>query len=88
MNAHQRILETKGITQSMSRKATCLDNAIAKNFFSLLKTEPFYLEKFDSVDHLEKTIVDYIEYYNNLQIKLKLNDLSPVQYKIQTVQIA
>ena len=55
----------KGITQSMSRKATCLDNAVAENFFGLLKTELFYLEKFDSIDQLEKAIIDYIDYYNN-----------------------
>ena len=65
----------------MSRKATCLDNAVAENFFGLLKTELFYLEKFDSV-------VQYIDYYNNRRIKLKLNGLSPVQYRIQTVQVA
>ena len=71
----------------MSRKATCLDNAVAENFFGLLKTELFYLEKFDSVDQLEKAIVEYID-YNNRRIKLKLNGLSPVQYRIQTVRIA
>ena len=49
----------------MSRKATCLDNAVAENFFGLLKTELFYLEKFDSLDQLEKAIVEYIDYYNN-----------------------
>ena len=70
----------------MSRKATCLDNAVAENFFGLLKTELFYLEKFDSIDQLEKAIVDYIDYYNNRRIKLKLNGLSPVQYRIQTVR--
>ena len=62
----------------MSRKATCLDNAVAENFFGLLKTELFYLEKFDSLDQLEKAIVEYIDYYNNRRIKLKLNGLSPV----------
>lgn len=72
----------------MSRKATCLDNAVAENFFGLLKTELFYLEKFDSLDQLEKAIVEYIDYYNNRRIKLKLNGLSPVQYRIQTVQAA
>ena len=81
-------LKAKGITQSMSRKATCLDNAVAENFFGLLKTELFYLEKFDSIDQLEKAIVDYIDYYNNRRIKLKLNGLSPVQYRIQTVGAA
>ena len=35
----------------------------------------FYLEKFDSIDQLEKAIIDYIDYYNNRRIKLKLNGL-------------
>ena len=88
MKPYQNPLRAKGITQSMSRKATCLDNAVAENFFGLLKTELFYLEKFDSIDQLEKAIVDYIDYYNNRRIKLKLNGLSPVQYRIQTVRAA
>ena len=88
MKPYQNLLKAKGITQSMSRKATCLDNAVAENFFALLKTELFYLEKFDSVNQLEKAIVEYIDYYNNRRIKLKLNGLSPVQYRIQTVQVA
>ena len=54
----------------------------------LLKTELFYLEEFDSVDQLEKAIIEDIDYYNNRRIKLKLNGLSPVQYRIQTVQAA
>ena len=88
MKPYQNLLRAKGITQSMSRKATCLDNAVAENFFGLLKTELFYLEKFDSVEQLEKAIVEYIDYYNNRRIKLKLNGLSPVQYRIQTVRVA
>lgn len=52
------------------------------------KLELFYLEKFTSIDQLEKAIVEYINYYNNRRIKLKLNGLSPVQYRIQTVQVA
>ena len=88
MKTYQKMLKAKGITQSMSRKATCLDNAVAENFFGLLKTELFYLEKFDSIDQLEKAIVEYIDYYNNRRIKLKLNGLSPVQYRTQTVTVA
>lgn len=53
----------------MSRKATCLDRAVAEHFFGLLKTELFDLEKFDSIDQLEKAIVAYIGYYNNHRIK-------------------
>ena len=88
MKSYQNLRKAKGITQSMSRKATCLDNAVAENFFGLLKTELFYLEKFDSLDQLEKAVVEYIDYYNNRRIKIKLNGLIPVQYRIQTVGTA
>ena len=69
MKACQRMLKEKGTTQSMSRKAACLDDAVAEHFFGLLKTEWFYLEKFDSIDQLEKAIVAYIGYDNNHRIK-------------------
>lgn len=69
MKAYQRMLKEKGTAQSMSRKATCLDHAVAEHFFGLLKTEWFDLEKFDSIDQLEKAIVAYIGYDNNHRIK-------------------
>lgn len=69
MKPYQRVLKEKGTTQGMSRKATCLDHAVAEHFFRLLKTELFDLEKFDSIDQLEKAIVGYIGYYNNHRIK-------------------
>ena len=69
MRAYQRMLKEKGPTQSMSRKATCLDHAVAEHFFGLLKPELFYLETFDSIDQLEKAIVAYIGYYNSHRIK-------------------
>ena len=69
MKAYQRVLKEKGTTQSMSRKAACLDDAVAEHFFGLLKTEWFDLEKFDSIDQLEKAIVAYIGYDNNHRIK-------------------
>ena len=64
MRAYQRMLKEKGTTQGMSRKATCLDHAVAEHFFGLLKTELF-----DSIDQLEKAIVAYIGYDNNHRIK-------------------
>lgn len=82
MEEYRRILRGKKIIQSMSRKATCLDNAVAENFFSLLKTELLYLQEFESIEHLKKEIEDYIEYYNNQRIKLRLEGLSPVQYRL------
>jgi putative transposase len=81
MKKYQRSLYEKGITQSMSRKGNCLDNAIIENFFGILKSELFYLKKYESILQLKKEIGDYINYYNNDRIKLNLNGMSPIQYR-------
>lgn len=81
MKQYQNELQTKGITQSMSRKGNCLDNAVIENFFGIIKSELFYLKKYSSVDDLKKEIKEYIIYYNNDRIKLNLNGMSPIQYR-------
>ncbi len=82
---YQKMLKENGITQSMSRKGNCLDNATMENFFGLLKSELLYLQKFDSIEEFEKELDCYIYYYNNVRIKLKLKGLSPVQYRNQSL---
>lgn len=81
MKRYQHLLQEKGITQSMSRKGNCLDNAVIENFFGIVKSELFYLKKYTSVFQLKKEIKDYIHYYNNNRIKLNLNGMSPIQYR-------
>ncbi len=81
MKQYRRALEDKGIKQSMSRKGNCLDNAVIENFFGLLKSELLYLQKFSSIDHFRKELVEYIDYYNNKRIKSALKNMSPVQYR-------
>lgn len=81
MKQYQSILKQNGIKQSMSRKGNCLDNAVMENFFGTLKSELFYLNKYESIKHLKKEINGYIKYYNNERIKLNLNGMSPVQYR-------
>lgn len=83
MPAYQRALRQRGLTQSMSRKGNCLDNAAMESFFAVLKSEFFYLNKFSSVDELQTELRKYIRYYNYDRIKLKLKGLSPVQYRTQ-----
>ena len=83
---YQRMLEVKGIQQSMSRKGNCLDNAVMENFFGLLKTELLYLHDFDSMEHFKAELIDYLDYYNNRRIKLK--GLTPAQHRYQTLQVA
>ena len=81
MKQYQQILKQQGITQSMSRKGNCWDNAVIENFFGTLKSELFYLKKFNNIDHLKREIKEYIGYYNNQRIKSNLNKMSPVEYR-------
>ena len=83
MPAYRRQLAEHGLTQSMSRKGNCLDNACMESFFGILKSEFFYLNKFDRVELLDAGLRTYIYYYNHERIKTKLKGLSPVQYRTQ-----
>ena len=80
MKQYQQLLKEKGVTQSMSRKGNCLDNAIIENFFGILKSELFYLNKYVSIAQLKQ---DIKEYYNNERIKLNLNGMSPIEYRVR-----
>ncbi len=86
MKQYQRLLKEKGINQSMSRKGNCLDNAIIENFFGILKSELFYLKKYNSIDQLKNEIDEYIKYYNNERIKSNLNKMSPIKYRTHYYQ--
>lgn len=85
---YQRMLQKKGIRQSMSRKGNCLDNAVIENFFGLLKSELLYLQEFDSIQHFKAELEEYLDYYNNRRIKLKLNGLTPAKHRHQAIQAA
>jgi len=77
-------LEKMNITQSMSRKGSCLDNSPMENFFGILKQEMFYGEYFKNYDHLISEIEKYIKWYNEDRIKTKLNGMSPVMYRLHS----
>ena len=83
---YHQFLEDKGIQPSMSRKGNSPDNGMMESFFGILKSEMFYgYEKmFHSLEQLEQAIVDYIDYYNNKRIKVKLKGLGPVQYRTKS----
>ena len=59
-----------------------------ENFFGIIKQEMYYGEALLSYDELKRKIEEYIYYYNNERIKVKLAGLSPVQYRTQTSQSA
>lgn len=83
-----KTLKKNNVFQSMSRKATCADNAAMENFFGLLKQEMYHGEKLVSYEELKLRIEEYIEWYNQVRSKAKLAGLSPVEYRTQTSQLA
>jgi putative transposase len=88
MKQYQHLLKENQITQSMSRKGNCLDNAVMENFFGVLKSEFFYHQEFKSIEDFTLELEKYIHYYNHKRIKSKLKGLSPVQFRVQSSQAA
>ncbi|MED3468705.1 IS3 family transposase [Bacillus sp. FSL K6-0268] len=88
MKIYQQSLKKHKVIQSMSRKGNCLDNAVIENFFGLLKSELFYLKDFESMEHFKIELENYIHYYNHKRIKVKLNGMSPVQYRTHIQSVA
>lgn len=86
MNQYQNKLKEQGILQSVSRRVNCLDNAVIENFFGLLKSE--LLQEFESMEHFERELEEYIYYYIHKRIKEKLKDLSLVEYRTQVLEAA
>ena len=82
---YRQRLKKRHITQSMSRKGNCLDNAMAENFFGIMKSELLYAEKFESPEAFIKALDEYIDYYNNKRIKSRLKGKSPVQYRTLSI---
>ena len=87
-NSWVKTLKQNKVFQSMSRKATCADNATMENFFGLLKQEMYYGEELMSYEALQKKMEKYIDYYNNDRIKQKLAGMSPVKYRTHASQLA
>ncbi|WP_445236741.1 IS3 family transposase [Exiguobacterium sp. USCH10] len=77
-----------GITQSMSRKGNCLDNAVIESFFAVLESELLYLKKFEDMAHFKREFVRYNDYYTHRRIKKRLKNLGPVEYRTLVLQVA
>jgi putative transposase len=81
MKQYRHALKEQGITQSMSRKGNCYDNAVMENFFGIMKSEFLYFKEFENIEHFKIELAKYIEYYNNKRIKAKLKGMSPIKFR-------
>lgn len=75
----KRRLEAHEMTQSMSRVGKCIDNGPMESFWGTLKSEKYYLHRYQTFDVLKKDIDDYIHFYNYERLQKKLNSLSPME---------
>lgn len=66
-----KLTQSYGITPSMSRRGNCYDNALAENFFGILKTECIYRHKPETFKEANEMIDRYIHFYNHERIQLK-----------------
>ncbi len=83
-DSHRTILIEHGITQSMSRKGNCWDNAVSESFFHTLKTELVHHCRFKTREDAKQAIFEYTEvFYNRERIHSANGYRSPVDYEIQ-----
>ena len=83
-HAYFNLTKSYGITPSMSRRGNPYDNALAENFFSILKTECIYRTKLRTYEEARLLIDEYIYFYNNHRIQLKTK-LTPLEKRCQYV---
>ena len=82
--AYFKLTQRYGITPSMSRRGNPHDNALAENFFSILKTECIHRVKIETFKDARELIDDYIYFYNNQRIQTKTK-LTPMEFRCQYV---
>ncbi|WP_085993458.1 IS3 family transposase [Oceanobacillus senegalensis] len=74
-------LKRMDITQSMSRRGNCWDNACIENFFGHLKNEMYQFTEPETPIEIREAVDSYIHYYNNKRVQTKLK-MSPIQYRV------
>ena len=83
-HGYYRLTQSYGIMPSMSRRGNPYDNAMAENFFSILKTECIHRIKLHTYEDARLLIDEYIHFYNNERIQLKTK-LTPLEKRSQYI---
>ena len=79
-------LMASGLIPSMSRKGDCYDNAVAESFFSTLKNELFYGQRFVSREQARSEIFKFMEiFYNRQRLHQSLNYITPEMAELEVV---
>ena len=82
--AYRQVLADHGLVASMSRKGNCYDNAFIESFWSSLKYEVVYHQRFATRAVARTAIFDYIEtFYNRTRLHSSLGYVSPITFESQ-----
>ena len=81
-----KVFKTKlndyGLTQSMSRVGKCIDNGPIEGFWGIIKSEMYYLYKFESIQDLKCAIDKYVHFYNTIRLQNRFHNQTPMQVRI------
>lgn len=80
--SYRRKLEENGVTQSMSRKGNCIDNAPIESFFGHLK-DLIDLKECKNIQDVKNEVTKKINYYNHRRPQLGLKKMPPSEYRRQ-----
>lgn len=81
-NRYQKLLKDNGCLISMSRPGNCWDNAVMESFFSRLKVELIYAERFSTIGEARSAIFEYIEiFYNRKRRHSAIGYISPMEFE-------
>ena len=85
---YRAVLERHGITQSMSRRGNCLDNAPMESFFASLKKEHVHQVRYRTREEARAAVFDYIEiFYNRQRLHSGLGYRTPVQARASMEEV-
>jgi transposase InsO family protein len=78
-------LDYIGATQSMSRIGRCIDNGPMEGFWGIIKSEMYYLNRFHTYGELKQAVDNYMEFYDTKRLQIKLEGLSPMEFRTQAL---
>jgi len=85
--AYRQLIANHGLVASMSRRGNCYDNAFIESFWSTLKYEVVYHQRFTTYAAARTAIFDYVEtFYNRTRLHSSLAYLSPIKFESQLNQ--
>ena len=78
-------LEGAGITQSMSRKGNCIDNAATEQLFGHVKDEFYRGREWKTFEDFKRDLEEYIVHWNTSRRQVRLKGLTPEEYRNQAL---